>query len=85
MKEKGKIVHTRSAFLQGLFFKKITDNLLIVQALKPHLKTLNKIAKKQGCSMEALALSYCVKQKNIDNVIIGVDSISQLNANITAR
>ena len=83
LKEKGKIVHTRSAFLQGLFFKKITDNLLIVQALKPHLKTLNKIAKKQGCSMEALALSYCVKQKNIDNVIIGVDSISQLNDNIT--
>ena len=29
-------------------------------------------------------LSYCIKQKNIDNVIIGVDSISQLNANIKA-
>jgi aryl-alcohol dehydrogenase-like predicted oxidoreductase len=34
--------------------------------------------------MEALALSYCIKQNNIDNVIIGVDSISQLNANIKA-
>ena len=33
LKEKGKIIHTRSAFLQGLFFKKITDNLSIVQAL----------------------------------------------------
>jgi uncharacterized protein len=84
LKEKGKIIHTRSAFLQGLFFKKITDNLSIVQALKSHLKTLNKIAKKQGCSMEELALSYCIKQNNIDNVIIGVDSISQLNANIKA-
>ena len=84
LKEKGKIIHTRSAFLQGLFFKKITDNLSIVQALKPHLKTLNKIVKKQGCSMEELALSYCIKQNNIDNIIIGVDSISQLNANIKA-
>ena len=84
LKEKGKIIHTRSAFLQGLFFKKITDNLSIVQALKRHLKTLNKITKKQGCSMEALALSYCIKQNNIDNVSIGVDSISQLNANIKA-
>ena len=84
LKEKGKIIHTRSAFLQGLFFKKITDNSSIVQALKPHLETLNKIAKKQGCSMEALALSYSIKQNNIDNVIIGVDSISQLNANIKA-
>jgi aryl-alcohol dehydrogenase-like predicted oxidoreductase len=84
LKEKGKIIHTRSAFLQGLFFKKSTDDISIVQALKPHLETLNKIAKKQGCSMEALALSYCIKQNNIDNVIIGVDSISQLNANIKA-
>jgi len=84
LKEKGKIIHTRSAFLQGLFFKKITDNLSIVQALKPHLKTLNKISKKQSCSMEELALSYCIKQNNIDNIIIGVDSISQLNANIKA-
>ena len=84
LKEKGKMIHTRSAFLQGLFFKKITDNLSIVQALKPHLKTLDYIAKKQGCSMEELALSYCISQNNIDNVIIGVDSISQLKANIKA-
>jgi len=84
LKEKGKVIHTRSAFLQGLFFKKSTDDISIVQALKPHLETLNKIAKKQGCSMEELALSYCIKQNNIDNVIIGVDSISQLNANIKA-
>jgi len=84
LKEKGKVIHTRSAFLQGLFFKNTSDDISIVQALKPHLETLNKIAKKQGCSMEALALSYCIKQNNIDNVIIGVDSISQLNANIKA-
>jgi aryl-alcohol dehydrogenase-like predicted oxidoreductase len=84
LKIKGKIIHTRSAFLQGLFFKNTSDDISIVQALKPHLKTLNKITKKQGCSMEELALSYCIKQNNIDNVIIGVDSISQLNANIKA-
>jgi len=84
LKEKGKIIHTRSAFLQGLFFKKHSDDIFIVKALKPHLKTLNEIIKKQGCSMEELALSYCVNQKNIDNIIIGVDSISQLNANVKA-
>lgn len=84
LKGKGKIIHTRSAFLQGLFFKNIDDNLSIVKALKPYLKTLNEITKRKGCSMEELALSYCIKQNNIDNVIIGVDSISQLNANIKA-
>ena len=56
----------------------------IVKALKSHLQKLKEITKKQGCSMEELALSYCIHQKNIDNVIIGVDSISQLNANIKA-
>lgn len=84
LKIKGKLIHTRSAFLQGLFFKKPSDDIYIVKALKPHLKTLNKIAKKQGCSIVELALGYCIKQNNIDNVIIGVDSISQLNANIKA-
>jgi aryl-alcohol dehydrogenase-like predicted oxidoreductase len=84
LKEKGKIIHTRSAFLQGLFFKKITDNLSIVQALKRHLKILNQITKKEECSIEELALSYCIKQNNIDNVIIGVDSRSQLSANLKA-
>lgn len=84
LKEKGKVIHTRSAFLQGLFFKRHSDDIFIVQALKPHLKTLNQITKEQGCSMEELALSYCINQKNINNVIIGVDSINQLNANIKA-
>ena len=63
LKIKGKTIHTRSAFLQGLFFKNTSDDISIVQALKPHLKTLNKITKKQGCLMEELALSYCIKQK----------------------
>lgn len=84
LKEKGKIIHTRSAFLQGLFFKKTTDDLPIVKALRKPLNILNQIKKKQNCSMEELALSYCINQKNIDNVIIGVDSISQLNANLKA-
>lgn len=84
LKEKGKIIHTRSAFLQGLFFKKTTDKLSVVQSLKCHLNFLNQIIKKQGCTMEELALSYCINQNNIDNVIIGVDSKSQFSANIKA-
>jgi aryl-alcohol dehydrogenase-like predicted oxidoreductase len=34
--------------------------------------------------MEELALSYCLFQKNIDNVIIGVDSEDHLNTNMNA-
>jgi aryl-alcohol dehydrogenase-like predicted oxidoreductase len=84
LKAKGKIIHTRSAFLQGLFFKKTNDENKIVQNLQSELEILNQIALKSNCSIEELALSYCLNQNNIDNVIIGVDSVDHLNTNIKA-
>ena len=82
LKLKGKIIHTRSAFLQGLFFKKTNDENIIVQRLSAHLKYLNELAYESNCSMGEFALSYCLIQKNIDNVIIGVDSVNHLNTNL---
>lgn len=84
LKLKGKIIHTRSAFLQGLFFKKTSDENKIVQKLQSELEILKQIVLQSNCSMEELALSYCLFQKNIDNVIIGVDSLDHLNSNIKA-
>ena len=84
LKKKGKLIHTRSAFLQGLFFKNTNDKTPIVQKLKTELEILNQIIIESNCSKEELALSYCLHQENIDNVIIGVDSVFQLNANIKA-
>ena len=83
-KEKGKIIHTRSAFLQGLFFKSPLDNNIIVQNLKHQLLKIQEIAKEKEISIECLALGYCLQQQNIDKVIIGVDSIEQLEANFEA-
>jgi aryl-alcohol dehydrogenase-like predicted oxidoreductase len=34
--------------------------------------------------MEELALGYCLKQNDIDKVLIGVDSILHLDANLKA-
>lgn len=84
LKLKGKIIHTRSAFLQGLLFKKTYDENKIVQRLKSELEMLNQIVLQSNCSMEELALSYCLFHNNIDNVIIGVDSEDHLNTNIKA-
>ena len=84
LKLKGKIIHTRSVFLQGLLFKKTSDDIKIVQRLQSELEMLNQIVIQSNCSMEELALSYCLIQKNIDNVIIGVDSEDHLNTNIKA-
>jgi aryl-alcohol dehydrogenase-like predicted oxidoreductase len=84
LKVKGKIIHSRSAFLQGLFFKNSNNENTIVQKLHLELEFLKQIALKSNCSMEELALSYCLQQDNIDNVIIGVDSINHLDANLQA-
>jgi aryl-alcohol dehydrogenase-like predicted oxidoreductase len=84
LNESKKIIHTRSAFLQGLFFKDISDKNLIVQSLKDELGNLNKIATEADVTMTELALSYCMENLNIDKVLIGVDSVEQLIANVKA-
>lgn len=82
IKAKGKTVHTRSALLQGLFFKDSNDQNNIVQELKSELILLSEISKKDNASISELALSYCLQQDHIDNVLIGVDSLNQLIDNI---
>ena len=81
-KSKGKTIHTRSALLQGLFFKDANDRNETVRRLRNELMILSDITKKQNVTISQLALSYCLHQNTIDNVLIGVDSINQLKDNI---
>lgn len=83
-KSKGKIIHTRSALLQGLFFKDIEDQSETVQKLKNELVHLSYISNTHDVPISKLALSYCLQQKTIDNILIGVDSLNQLKDNIKA-
>jgi aryl-alcohol dehydrogenase-like predicted oxidoreductase len=84
LKSKGKIIHTRSAFLQGLFFKNRKDNNEIVRKLNKELLIIDNIANNCTITIEELALNYCIQEENVDNVIIGVDSIEQLRSNLKA-
>ncbi len=84
LKAKEKIVHTRSAFLQGLFFKEGSDDNAIFQKLSNELIVIKNIAIEESTSISNLALSYCLCQENIDQVLIGVDSVSQLIDNLKA-
>lgn len=79
---KGKIIHTRSALLQGLFFKDTSSELEIVQNLSKELTLLREMALSNNFSISQMALGYCLQQKSIDNVLIGVDSIGQLKNNL---
>lgn len=78
----GKTIHTRSTLLQGLFFKNADEQSETVQNLKNELTVLSDISKKHNVPISKLALSYCIHQNTINNVLVGVDSISQLKDNI---
>jgi aryl-alcohol dehydrogenase-like predicted oxidoreductase len=81
-KSKNKIIHTRSVFLQGLFFLPLDSKNKVVNDLFEPLSLLHKLAEQTGVSMQNMALNYCLKQKNIHSVLIGVDNLEQLKLNL---
>ena len=81
-KEKNKIIHTRSVFLQGLFFMKKNNPNIIRTKLEKELDIISEISLKSSISIGSMALNYCLLQNNIDGVLIGVDSLLELKENI---
>ena len=83
-KEKGVEVQVRSAFLQGLFFMDRNSLPLALSQLRIPLEELDRICFENEITMSRLALGYCLSKDYIDKVVIGVDSLEQLNMNIEA-
>ena len=84
IKKKGKIIHTRSAFLQGLFFVDIkkTKNKVALKLIS-ELNSIKSLSKKYKISIAELALNYCIFNQNVDNVLIGVDNLNHLKQNLS--
>tara|TARA_B110000285_G_scaffold34491_1_gene36670 strand:+ start:2550 stop:3419 length:870 start_codon:yes stop_codon:yes gene_type:complete len=83
-KAKGIEIHTRSAFLQGLFFKNTSELANKIKPLGSYLNSLNDLCD-EDYKMNDLALNYVCNQKNIDKVLIGVDNVQQLESNILSE
>ncbi len=81
-KQNGKEIHIRSVFLQGLFFMQEDKIPEILYPLKRHISHLQKIASENNISINTLALVYALSINNIDKVLIGVDSLAQLQNNL---
>lgn len=81
-RKKGIEIHTRSAFLQGLFFMDIKKLPFSLNTLKDDLKQLALLQEKHKLDTTTLALQYVLQKTYIDNVVIGVDSEKQLLANL---
>lgn len=82
-KQKGKEIQVRSVFLQGLFFKNLNDYPAYLSPLKPYMGIIGEIGAESSMNMETLALSYALAQPEIDNVLIGVDTLAQLQQNLS--
>lgn len=77
-KSAGVEIHTRSAFLQGLFFmspEAIPDNLL---KARPFVTAIQERAHDCGVSVGGLALGFLQSIPKIDHIIIGVNTVEQL-------
>lgn len=80
-KEKGVEIHTRSTFLQGLFFKDLNGIDGELGVLKKYLLELKRLVNKN--EINSLALNYVCSNANIDGVLLGVDTVSQLQNNLS--
>ena len=83
-KKKGKIIHVRSVFLQGLFFMKQEKLPLKLIPLQKYLSGVKSLCDKFDISVEEVALNYVIVNESIDGVLTGVDSPEQLIKNMDA-
>ncbi len=83
-KQRGIEIHTRSVFLQGLFFKQKDKVPAALTSLLPYLGELNQLSEEYDTDLHDMALNYAMAQQSIDHVLIGVDTAEQLKKNIDA-
>jgi aryl-alcohol dehydrogenase-like predicted oxidoreductase len=75
----GTEIHSRSTFLQGLFFMNYTKLKEPLGVFRDSLKSLNKVSEKYRLSISNLALNYVTSSPLIDKVLVGVQNKIQLN------
>ena len=83
-KLRGKEIHVRSVFLQGLFFSEPEDLTGNLAELKSSLKGFCEILRRRNLDARQACLNYALHQANVDFAVIGVDTSEQLVQNIEA-
>lgn len=82
LKRRGVEIHVRSTFLQGLFFMDRSRLPERLQPLRKYLLELDSFAGQKGLSIAQTALNFNLQNRDIDGVLIGVDNVAQLKANL---
>lgn len=82
LKERGVEIHVRSTFLQGLFFKDRNTLPAKLGSLRGYLEQLDDYAERSGMTVAEIALNFNLQNPFIDGVLIGVDTVGQLQDNL---
>lgn len=75
-------IQVRSVYLQGLFFK---DPEKLPEKLAPFrrpLQDITAVAKAHGQTMESICLMFPFLLENVNSVVVGVESVEQLETNV---
>ena len=80
-KRLGVEIHTRSTFLQGLFFKDIENIKGKTAVLQKYLRELKQMVRNDD--INSLAINYVYSNPNSDGILFGVDTVDQLRKNIS--
>jgi len=78
LKSRGIKVFARSIFVQGLIFMDLDSIPEKIKEIRPYVQKLSKFATRYQCTKAELAVNYVINHKNIDSVLLGVESITQL-------
>ena len=84
LKARGTEVHTRSAFLQGLFFKPLASVPRHFIPVLDKLEVLDAFCKSHHLDKASVCLGFVAANPHIDKAVFGVDNSTQLKHNIEA-
>lgn len=81
LKQGGTEIHTRSTFLQGLFFTKSEELDPFFDPIRTWMKKLETNFP-NNADRAAVLLNYCLSRPFIDKVVMGINSSTQLEDNL---
>jgi len=84
LKARGVEIHTRSAFLQGLFFLDQSRLGGRFETVRMSIARLQALATESGFGLPTLCLGFAAACPHVDRVVIGVDTINDLRANLAS-
>jgi aryl-alcohol dehydrogenase-like predicted oxidoreductase len=78
-------IHVRSVFLQGLVFLDPRKLEKRFQKIRSKLAELRNLSERHEVPVAAICLNFALLNEYIDRVIIGIESVQNLQDNINAR